>query len=191
MNDFGIIWMKFGNEFWLILFWEYISPKLFAVWKGKTEHALWPNFRIVSALADRAKKKNDLNPLWFSVLPISDNAKFILNIFFRNRNIHLHKKETEIGGWERRPQEAREKSIMVQSCLLNLGQYPIFINSRKMSSGQFFLLQAYTFCPSDHSRRISNIQNLKKSLIHSWLVGEEVFASFPWQHLELVLLGNK
>jgi hypothetical protein len=31
MNDFGIIWMKFGNEFWLILFQEYISPKLFAV----------------------------------------------------------------------------------------------------------------------------------------------------------------
>ncbi len=24
--------MKFGNEFWLILFREYISPKLFAVW---------------------------------------------------------------------------------------------------------------------------------------------------------------
>jgi hypothetical protein len=23
--------MKFGNEFWLILFWEYISPNLFAV----------------------------------------------------------------------------------------------------------------------------------------------------------------
>jgi hypothetical protein len=23
--------MTFGNEFWLILFWEYISPKLFAV----------------------------------------------------------------------------------------------------------------------------------------------------------------
>jgi hypothetical protein len=31
MNDFGIIGMKFGNEFWLILFREYISPKLFAV----------------------------------------------------------------------------------------------------------------------------------------------------------------
>ncbi len=26
--------MKFGNEFWLILFQEYISPKLFAV-RGK------------------------------------------------------------------------------------------------------------------------------------------------------------
>ncbi len=25
--------MKFGNEFWLILFREYISPKLFAVWE--------------------------------------------------------------------------------------------------------------------------------------------------------------
>jgi hypothetical protein len=24
--------MKFGNEFWLILFQEYINPKLFAVW---------------------------------------------------------------------------------------------------------------------------------------------------------------
>jgi hypothetical protein len=23
--------MKFGNEFWLILIWEYIIPKLFAV----------------------------------------------------------------------------------------------------------------------------------------------------------------
>ncbi len=23
--------MKLGNEFWLILFWEYISPKFFAV----------------------------------------------------------------------------------------------------------------------------------------------------------------
>jgi hypothetical protein len=23
--------MNFGKEFWLILFWEYISPKLFAV----------------------------------------------------------------------------------------------------------------------------------------------------------------
>jgi hypothetical protein len=31
MNDFGNIYMKFGNEFWLILFWEYISPNLFAV----------------------------------------------------------------------------------------------------------------------------------------------------------------
>ncbi len=26
--------MKFGNEFWLILFWEYISPNLFAVLHG-------------------------------------------------------------------------------------------------------------------------------------------------------------
>jgi hypothetical protein len=34
MNDFGIIRMKFGNEFWLILFREYISPKIFAVWAG-------------------------------------------------------------------------------------------------------------------------------------------------------------
>ncbi len=25
--------MKFGNEFWLIFFREYISPKLFAVWQ--------------------------------------------------------------------------------------------------------------------------------------------------------------
>jgi hypothetical protein len=25
--------MKFGNEFWLILFQEYISPKLFAVYR--------------------------------------------------------------------------------------------------------------------------------------------------------------
>jgi hypothetical protein len=31
MNDFGIIWMKFGNEFWLIIFREYVSPKLYAV----------------------------------------------------------------------------------------------------------------------------------------------------------------
>jgi hypothetical protein len=31
MNDFGIIKMKFGNKFWLVLFWEYIGPKLFAV----------------------------------------------------------------------------------------------------------------------------------------------------------------
>jgi hypothetical protein len=31
MDDFGIIYMKFGNDFWLILFREYISPKLFAV----------------------------------------------------------------------------------------------------------------------------------------------------------------
>ncbi len=30
-NDFGNIYMKFGNEFWLILFREYIIPKLFAV----------------------------------------------------------------------------------------------------------------------------------------------------------------
>ncbi len=27
--------MKFGNEFWLILFWEYISPNLFAVWAAR------------------------------------------------------------------------------------------------------------------------------------------------------------
>ncbi len=26
MNDFGIIKMKFRNEFWLVLFREYISP---------------------------------------------------------------------------------------------------------------------------------------------------------------------
>ncbi len=32
MNDFGIIKIKFGNEFCLGLFQEYISPKLFAVW---------------------------------------------------------------------------------------------------------------------------------------------------------------
>jgi hypothetical protein len=32
MNDFGNIKIKLGNEFWLILFGEYISPKLFAVW---------------------------------------------------------------------------------------------------------------------------------------------------------------
>ncbi len=31
MNDFGNIKMKFGNEFWLILFQEDINPKLFAV----------------------------------------------------------------------------------------------------------------------------------------------------------------
>ncbi len=31
LSDFGIIWLKFGYEFWLILFREYISPKLFAV----------------------------------------------------------------------------------------------------------------------------------------------------------------
>jgi hypothetical protein len=31
MNDFGNISMKFGNEFWLILFREYISPNFFAV----------------------------------------------------------------------------------------------------------------------------------------------------------------
>jgi hypothetical protein len=31
MNDIGNILMKFGNDFWLILFWEYISLKLFAV----------------------------------------------------------------------------------------------------------------------------------------------------------------
>jgi hypothetical protein len=31
MNDFGNIKMKFRNEFWLILFREYIIPNLFAV----------------------------------------------------------------------------------------------------------------------------------------------------------------
>jgi hypothetical protein len=31
MNDFGNIEMKFGNEFWLVLFQELIIPKLFAV----------------------------------------------------------------------------------------------------------------------------------------------------------------
>ncbi len=31
INDFGNIQMNFGNEFWLILFREYISSKLFAV----------------------------------------------------------------------------------------------------------------------------------------------------------------
>jgi hypothetical protein len=31
MSDFGIIEMKLGNEFWLILLREYISQKLFAV----------------------------------------------------------------------------------------------------------------------------------------------------------------
>jgi hypothetical protein len=29
--------MKFGNEIWLIIFWEYISPKLFAVGYAETE----------------------------------------------------------------------------------------------------------------------------------------------------------
>jgi hypothetical protein len=31
MNDFGNIYIKFGNEFWLILFREYIIHNLFAV----------------------------------------------------------------------------------------------------------------------------------------------------------------
>jgi hypothetical protein len=31
MYDFGNILIKFRNEFWLILFREYIIPKLFAV----------------------------------------------------------------------------------------------------------------------------------------------------------------
>ncbi len=30
-NDFGNLWMNFGNEFWLILCQEYINSKLFAV----------------------------------------------------------------------------------------------------------------------------------------------------------------
>jgi hypothetical protein len=29
--------MKYGSEFWLILFREYISPKLFAVWRREEE----------------------------------------------------------------------------------------------------------------------------------------------------------
>jgi hypothetical protein len=33
-NDFGNIWMNFGNEFWLILCQEYINSKLFAVSTG-------------------------------------------------------------------------------------------------------------------------------------------------------------
>jgi hypothetical protein len=37
MNDFGIILIKFGNEFWLILFREHISPKLFAMRGGSAE----------------------------------------------------------------------------------------------------------------------------------------------------------
>jgi hypothetical protein len=38
--------MKFGNEFWLILFQEYISPNLFAVWAGIITtymHKLFPH----------------------------------------------------------------------------------------------------------------------------------------------------
>jgi hypothetical protein len=40
MNDSGNIQMEFGNEFCIVLFLEYISPKLFAVCEqqgGKSE----------------------------------------------------------------------------------------------------------------------------------------------------------
>jgi hypothetical protein len=36
MNDFENIKMKFGNEFWDILFRDYISPNLFAVYDTAT-----------------------------------------------------------------------------------------------------------------------------------------------------------
>jgi hypothetical protein len=39
MNDFGNIKMKFRNEFWLILFREYIIPNLFAVHSYSTYYA--------------------------------------------------------------------------------------------------------------------------------------------------------
>jgi hypothetical protein len=41
MNDFGIIKIKFGNEFRLILFRDYISPKLFAVHQIKEIGKHW------------------------------------------------------------------------------------------------------------------------------------------------------
>ncbi len=47
MNDFEIIKMKFGNEFWLILFREYKSPKLFAarqVERAGVQHLFKPLF---------------------------------------------------------------------------------------------------------------------------------------------------
>ena len=51
MNDFGNIYMKFGNEYWLILFWEYINPKLFAVHEFTLwESELLPNPYIPSCL---------------------------------------------------------------------------------------------------------------------------------------------
>ncbi len=42
--------MKFGNGFWLILFWEYISPKLFAVHAGEVVSLFQGPFRRSSLL---------------------------------------------------------------------------------------------------------------------------------------------
>jgi hypothetical protein len=50
MNDFGIIWMKFGNEVWLILFREYISPKLFAVHCADVRSPYQQNAELTSVL---------------------------------------------------------------------------------------------------------------------------------------------
>ncbi len=50
--------MKFGNEFWLILFQEYISPKIFAVNSGlyvgrRREHSNSEEFRETLSEDDR------------------------------------------------------------------------------------------------------------------------------------------
>ncbi len=43
--------MKFGNEFWLILFQEYISPKLFAV-HSKTDFSVGFDLKSCVSLLD-------------------------------------------------------------------------------------------------------------------------------------------
>jgi hypothetical protein len=53
--------MKFGNEFWLILFREYISPKLFAVWGmglgGGTANSERPKTKYETQRYTRNKRK--------------------------------------------------------------------------------------------------------------------------------------
>jgi hypothetical protein len=104
----------------------------------------------------------------------------MLEIFFRNRNIHLHKKRD--GNWGLRkttpggPRKENNGAVLPPQsrAVSNIHKLQKNVLQTIFSSSGIC-----TFCPSDHSWRISSIQNLKKSLIHSWLVGEEVFASFP------------
>jgi hypothetical protein len=56
--------MKFGNEFWLILFWEYISPKLFAVYDTDSDLPVL-SFKIDASMPEYIQGKTWLYQYWY------------------------------------------------------------------------------------------------------------------------------
>jgi hypothetical protein len=78
--------MKFGNEFWLILFREYVSQKLFAVYL----HAQRTFPFILNNVAQRRRDGSDFNP-GCTVIPAADRCanNFARGLTSYNRDSHL------------------------------------------------------------------------------------------------------